>query len=69
MVKELQFICPADGIWLKDAVLELANLRDPVHESMHMEEVHLQMLHLRNGRDCLNKQKALRTHEGRRQER
>src|ERR671912_1522954 len=46
----------------------VGKLQDSVHGSMHME-VHIQMPHLRNGRDCLNKQKALRTHEGRRQER
>jgi hypothetical protein len=52
MVKELQFICPP-MVWQNGTVLELANLHDRVADgSMHMG-VHIQLLHLRNGRDCL----------------
>ena len=50
-VKGIQFNCLLK-VWQNGAVLVLANLQGLVHGSMPMA-VYIQLLHLRNGRDCL----------------
>src|SRR5215212_5928264 len=51
MVRGTQFRCLVK-VWQNGVVLGLADLQGPVHGSTLMA-AYIQLLHLRNGRDCL----------------